>query len=291
MRNFYKGAFTGITFLTSYVPSIPDPSSYDKVIFYAGEGENGGCIIDKVYGINGVLSSDEINKNSDINFAPKWLSNTYLLSEFNNSYAGGNVTSITTPITEWQIYRSEENGNLLEKVGEVDVLTESFIDYTALKNNIYTYYLFGKNDVEISSPLTSEPVNCDYYGWFLIDVDNNVAYMFDLNFSGGQISQEEEISEYNTNLQYNAYSKGATNFISGNITALVMEDLCKMSQSVDYVEQLREFIFSDRKKYLKDNKGRIYNVFTSGYSDSMITYGIKDEPRYISFDFKEIGEV
>ena len=70
-----------------------------------------------------------------------------------------------------------------------------------------------------------------------------------------------------------------------------MEDLCKMSQSVDYVEQLREFIFSDRKKYLKDNKGRIYNVFTSGYSDSMITYGIKDEPRYISFDFKEIGEV
>lgn len=291
MRNFYKGAFAGVAFFTSYTPFVPEPSSYDKVTFYAGNSSVGGCIIDKVYGVNGTLEETDIAQNANLDFAPVWGPNVYLLAEFNNSYSGGNVTNITSPITEWQIYRGEVGQTGITQVGVVDVLEQQFIDYTALKGKDYIYYLFAANDTEISSPLLSNEVHCDYYGWYLIDVDNDIVYVFDIDVQGGQIVQEEEIEEYNTNLPYNAYSRGATNFVSGNITAWVPEDICDMSQSVDYVEQLREFIFSDRTKYLKDVKGRIFKVFTSGYTDSMITYGLKDEPRYISFDFQEIGEV
>ena len=291
MRNFYHGAFLGATFLTSYSPSLPQNSSYDKVTFYGGDSKKGGCIIDKVYGFNGVLTEDYINTNSNIEFKPQWLPDTYLLAEFDNSYAGGNVSNIVSPITNWMIYRSEVGSNVLTKLDTIDVMEEKYIDYTALKNKEYIYYLFAKNDTEISSPLTSSSVECDYNGWHLIDVEDKVSYLFDINFSGGDISQVEDINEYNTNKQFMAYSRGATNYIEGSIRALVMDNLCDMKQGVDYVEQLRRFIYSDKPKYLKDNKGRIFKVFTSGYSDSYITQGIKDEPRYISFNFKEIGNV
>lgn len=291
MRNFYKGAFTGVSFFTSYTPFVPEPSTYDKVTFYAGDSNVGGCTIDKVYGINKRLEPTDIAQNADLNFNPTWGPNVYLLAEFNNSYSGGNVYNITSPITEWQIYRGESGVDGITHVGTVDVLEHQLIDYTALKGNDYTYYLFGANATEISSPLLSNEVHCDYYGWYLIDVENDIVYVFDIDVSGGDIVQEEEIEQYNTNLRYNAYSRGATNFVSGNITAWVMDDMCEKTQDVDYIEQLREFILSDRLKYLKDVKGRIFRVFTSGYSDSMITYGLTDEPRYISFDFQECGEV
>ena len=252
MRNFYKGAFTGVAFYTNYTPFIPEPSAYDKVTFYAGDSTFGGCTIDKVYGVNGEQEPAEIAQNANLNFVPVWGPDVYLLAEFNNSYSGGNVTNITSPITEWQIYRAEVGESDITQVGTVDVLEQQFIDYTALKNKDYIYYLFAANDTEISSPLLSNEVHCDYYGWYLIDVENDIAYVFDIDFNGGTIEQNEEIEEYNTNLPYNAYSRGATNFVSGTITALVPEDMCTLDQPVDYVENLRAFIFSDRLKYLKD---------------------------------------
>lgn len=289
--NYYKGAMVGTTFLTGYSPTIPEPSSYDKVTFYGGNTNRGGHRIDKVYGLNGTMTKAQIDASSYTGFKPQWTLDTYLLCEFDHSFSGGNVSNIASPIMNWMIYRSEAGSNVLKLLGKIDVLEEEYVDFTALKNKKYKYYLFGQNDTEISAPLTTPTVESYYHGWFLIDVENQVSYMFDLNFSGGEINQVENIAEYETNLPYKAYSKGATNYIEGNITALVMDDLCEMKQNVEVLEELRSFIFSDRLKYLKDNKGRIFKVFTSGYTDNFITAGIKDEPRYVSFDFKEVGEV
>ena len=291
MRNYYHGAMLGVSFLTGYSPSIPEPSSYDKVTFYGGDTGRGGHIIDKVYGLNVTMTKEQIDKNSTLYFSPKWTPETYLLCEFEHSYSGGNISNITSPILNWAIYRSESDSDVLELIDEIDVLEQSYIDFTALKNKKYTYYLFGKNDTEMSLPLITNEVESYYHGWYLIDEENKISYMFDLNLSGGEINQVEDISEYNTNLPYKAYSKGAMNYVEGTITALVMDDLCEMKQTVEILEELRSFIFSDRTKYLKDNKGRIFKVFTSGYKDNFITAGIKDEPRYVSFDFKEVGEV
>ena len=291
MGNFYHGAFLGVTFLTGYSPTIPELSSYDKVTFYGGDSNKGGYIFDKVYGENGEMTRQIIDANSNTLFEPRWDLNTYLLCEFDHSYSGGNVSNIASPILNWMIYRMETGTNTLQLLDKIDVLEEQYTDFTALKNKTYQYYLFGQNATEISAPLITNNVDCYYHGWYLIDVENKISYMFDLNFSGGDIEQVENIAEYNTNLPYNAYSKGNTNFLQGNITALVMDDLCTMKQNVEILNELRAFIFSDRLKYLKDNKGRIFKVFTSGYKDNFITAGIKDEPRYVSFDFKEIGDV
>lgn len=291
MVNFLKGAFLGTAMFTGYNPTVPDFAAYDKITFYGGDTGTGGCIIDKVHGENKIMTKDYILSKSNLEFSPKWDLDTYLLCEFDRNFAGGNVVNITSPITDWLIYRSEVGSNQLDLIKEIDVKQEEFIDFTALKERTYIYYLFGKNDTEISSPLVTEEVYCDYYGWFLIDVDNKKSYIFDLNLSDGSIAQNEAVAEYTTNLKYNAYSRGNTDFISGTITALVMDDWCNMTQSVDYVEELREFILSDRKKYVKDRKGRIFRVFTSGYVDSMITSGLKGEPRYITFTFKEMGDV
>lgn len=291
MRNFYHGAIIGTAFITGYSPSIPELKEYDRITFYGGDTGKGGYILDKVWGLNGEITETQIDANSYMGFSPKWTLDTYLLCEFSHSYSGGNVTNIDAPILNWLIYRSEEGVDVLKLIDKVDVSEKEYIDFTALKNKSYKYYLFGQNNTEISAPLITDRVDCYYHGWYLIDVENKISYMFDLNLSGGDISQVENISEYNTNLPYQAYSRGETNYIEGNIKALVMSNLCEMKQDVEVLEELKEFIFSNRLKYLKDNKGRIFKVFTSGYKDSLIEHGIKDEPRYISFDFKEIGEV
>lgn len=291
MRNFYGGAFLGIAMSTGYSPTVPELSSYDRVTFYSGDTNSGGCIIDKVYGVNQETTIDYLDRCATILFEPQWNVNCYILCEFDNNLSGGNITSITLPITNWDIYRAKAGTTLLEYIDTIDVLTNSYNDFTALKNNDYVYYIFAKNDTEISSPLETAVVHCAYDGWFLIDVENKISYLFDINFSGGDLSQINNMTEYDTNLKYKAYSKGAMDYIEGTITALVMDDYCNMTQSVDVLETIREFIFSDRLKYIKDNKGRIFNVFTSNYKDNFITNGINGEPRYITFDFKEVGEV
>lgn len=289
MNNFLNGSFLGTAFATGYTPTIPEPTSYDEVTFYGGDAD--GCIIDKVYGLNESLTKKYIDEYSNIFFKPVWSPNTYLLCEFDNNYSGGNMVSIENPISNWLIYRSDNDSSILKYIDTVEATANKYTDFTALKNKEYTYYLFGKNDVEISAPIKTKRIESYYHGWFLIDVENNISYMFDLNFSGGSITQVENISEYDTNLPYKAYSKGFTNYIEGNIKALVIDDYCNMNQSIDILEKLRELIFSDRPKYLKDNKGRIFKVFTSGYVDNVFQKGVVNEPRYISFDFKEVGEV
>jgi hypothetical protein len=291
IRNYYNGSFMGVTFLTSYSPTIPESTSYDTVTFYGGNTNRGGYNIDKVYGTNTPLTKSQIDSYSNTNFNPQWTTDTYLLCEFDGSVSGGNVSSISSPILNWMIYREEEGTNVLKQIDKIDVLEEEYIDFTALKNKKYKYYLFGQNNTEISAPLTTSTIEPYYHGWYLIDVENKISYMFDLDLTGGDISQVENISEYETNLPYNAYSRGATNHIEGSITALVMDDLCSMKQDVELLNELRDFIFSDRLKYLKDNKGRIFRVFTSEYKDNLITAGINGEPRYVSFSFKEVGEV
>lgn len=284
---FLKVNFLGMTPLMGYSPKKPEFSDYDSITFYGGDR---GCIIDSVWGQNIQYNESIINKMISDGYKPVWNDSTYLLAKFNNDLNGGNITNINTEIKDWIIYRRDINEGQMEYITTIDAEQSSFIDYKALRDKSYQYYMYAQSDTELSSPISTEPVECEYYHWCLIDEDKDAVYHFQYNFSGGNLSVEESWQEYQTNSQYNTFVRGKPNYLVGSIQALVVDSVYPFSQSADFIDKFRECICNDRAKYLKDAKGHILKVFTYGFTDTGLCE-TDDAPRMISFNFKECGPV
>lgn len=284
MKNFLNGSAVGMTFISSYQPS-PTLAHYDQVEFY------GNGVFDKIYGTNNPLDKSLIDSWSAPSWKPTWKLDTYLLAEFDGSASGGNVPNISDPIKRWVIYRLDMDTQDLKRVGETDVDVETYVDYTNSKGRRSQYWIIAANDTEMSSPLKTDVVVTDYYGWHLIDIERRISYAFNLNQTGGNVSQNENVTEYNTNQKYNVYSRGASNFIEGSVQALVAEDCLEFGQSLEFLESIREFIVSGRPAIVKDDKGRVFKAFVSGYQETPVVNNIEGDYKYISFNFKECGEV
>lgn len=289
MSNYIKGKAIGISSNNKIITKTANQADikYDTITFYGGTG---GVILDKVYGTNDVLTEDIIKEYSSASKQLYWGKNAYLMCWFENTLLGGNVSSIEDPITTWTIYRLNTITNEVIKLQDVTAAQSIYHDYTALKGQTYKYWIVGSNDTEISSPLISSEVNCDYEGWFVIDPERNTVFAFNLSQSGGEIRIEENVNEYVTSNRYNLFSRGKTEYASGTITALLYEELDEFKQSTEFLTKFKEFIMSDRLKYVKDKKGRIYKAFIYGYSESEFTQD-KSVPLNITFSFKECGEV
>lgn len=286
--NYLKGAALGMSTLTSYTPKAPAISKYDEITFFGGTS---GVALDKVYGVNGDITYADLVESANDLFQPKWTPDTYLMAEFNDSLAGGNVPGVNSEILKWLVYRLDVNSGQLKPVSEVDVSQNMWIDYTAPKDGTYQYWIFGVTKTEMSAPIKSNIEDHTYYGWFLIDVEHQTAYAFNLNQTGGGVQQGENYVEHNTNSRFHIFSRGRTNFLEGTVTAIVADDCSADTQSIELVESIREFIMSDREKIIKDNKGRVFKAFVSGYSDTDVATYSDGEFKYIDFAFKQSGVV
>jgi hypothetical protein len=175
---------------------------------------------------------------------------------------------------------------------KLDVSATTYRDFKALIKEEYEYYLFGQGESEISSPLVSNNIQPDYYGWFIIDEENSIAYKFDTNMSSDALTPDEDFTEYQTNAKYNAFSRGKRNAIRGSIRAIMGNiESNNIDQSNSLLSQFRDFIVSDRPKLLKDRKGRIYRIFSYGYSEQQLNDNIQEQVIVSSFSFVELGEV
>jgi hypothetical protein len=126
----------------------------------------------------------------------------------------------------------------------------------------------------------------------LIDSENNTAYKFDLNSSLPDLDVEEDFTEYKTNNVYNSYSRGNTNIFKGTVRAIIKnEDSVTFEQTNEQLAALREFVLSNRTKYLKDKRNRIWKVVTWGYKESQVEEAVESQPRYCEFNFAESGSV
>lgn len=286
--NFLKGAALGMSKITAYSPKVPDLSEYDEITFFGGSI---GAIIDKVYGVNGEVTYADLAQSTDTAMRLKWTPNTYLMAEFNNTLSGGNVPGINSEIIKWLVYRWDAKNSQLKPVSEIDVSQSGFIDYTAARGDTYQYWIFATTKNEISAPLKTNMVNHEYFGWFLIDVEQNTAYAFNLNQAGGAIQQGEDYVEHETNSRFHVFSRGRKDSLEGSVTAIVADDCSADTQSLELVESIRNFILSDREKIIKDNKGRVFKAFVSGYQDSDVAPYSDGEFKFIDFAFKQTGEV
>lgn len=286
----------GVDVLLGYVTPIPQLNGFNSITF--GDDDNGsGMVISNVWGQEKVnIGGEWTNMTTEYldSYNPLsavWTKYTYLLANFNNNLNGGIIDGVGN-ITKWVLYRWDDKTRQAVLLGSFDAETKQYIDYTVLLNTKYRYLLYVYGDNGSSSALQTDIISVNYYGYFLIDVENDIVYKFDTNFSGGDLQQNTEHSSFKTNNKYQTYNVGDLQYLSGNISALV-----RYANSDDYtnntvglLQNLRDFIKDgERVKILKTRKGEGWYVFTYDYSDSVINQAIGAQPVNAGFSFDVIG--
>ena len=286
----------GANALLGYATQVPRLNGFTSVTF--GDSDTATSMkIGCVWGQELIRSGDgwvDMTTEYLDNYNPSiagWTQYTYLLADFNNDLEAGAIRGLGD-IEGWVLYRWDSKTNQAVLLGEFDADVIQYIDYTALLNTNYTYLLYAHGQSSDSSALQSPTITPNYYGYFLIDVTNDVVYKFDTNLSGGDLQQNTEHSSFKTNNKYQTYNIGDLQYLSGNINALVRyaNSNIYINNTVELLENLRNCIKDgERIKILKTRKGEGWYVFTYDYSDSVVNQAIGEQPVNASFSFDVIG--
>ena len=286
----------GVDVLLGYVTPVPKLNGFNSITF-GDSGNSVGMTISNVWGQEKInVGGEWVDMTTEYldNYSPlsaTWTKYTYLLANFNNNLIGGIIEGIGD-ITKWVLYRWDNKTNQAILIGNFDADVKHYIDYTALLGTTYKYLLYAHGEDGSSSALQTKEVNADYYGYFLIDVDNDIVYKFDTNFSGGDLQQNTEHSAFKTNNKYQTYNVGDLQYLSGSISALVRYANSDeyANNTIGLLQNLRDCVKDgERKKILKTRKGEGWYVFTYDYSDSVINQAIGAQPVNAGFSFDVIG--
>lgn len=290
------------SFLLDTINNVPNFDSFTSITF----GGTSAMTISEVWGQEEIyqngqwvaMNEDYLDNYENYYMNTGWTDYTYILDIFNSPSSDGSteagvITGLGT-ITNWSLYRWDNNSNQTNYIGDFTSVITNYIDYSALKDITYQYMLYAKNNTVTSGSMVSATVTPDYYGYFLIDVTNNVVYKFDTNLSGGDITQNINYSAFQNNTKYQTYNVGDMQYISSSITALVRyaNSAILDNNTTSLLKNLQDCIKDvTRIKILKTRKGRGWYVFTYDYKDAPINQAIMSQPINASFSFDEIGEL
>lgn len=283
----------GASVLLGYSVAVPVLKGFNSITF----GGDSAMTVSNIWGQELVQDGDDWVEMSETyldNYNPAkatWTQYTYLLANFSNELEAGAIQGLGQ-IIGWSLYRWDNKSNQALLLGNFDKDVKQYIDYTTLLNTNYRYllYVYGQNGV--SSALQTDIVSVNYYGYFLIDVTNDIVYKFDTNFSGGDLTQNTEFSSFRTNNKYQTYHVGDLQYLSGSVTALVRyaNSNIYINNTIGLLENLRDCIKDGtRIKILKTRKGEGWYVFTHDYQDAVINQAIGEQPVNVSFSFDTIG--
>ena len=246
----------------------------------------GDTIIDNVHSINSELPREELIaipqekqlwRDSETNF----------LSNFENKLKGGNIENENIPITNWVLKRRIKGEPIYIPLGTFPVETVRFADWTAANDTEYEYSVHALSDtIESSETIRSGKMN--FEGWNLIDKDH--CFMFYIETKSGDIQVNEDLTVNENYTRYPTVIKGHRNYKSGRIQSMPMKYIGDEYKSVlKELEAIEEFVNNCKIKMLKNPKGEVWWVKTSGFS-----YRYREEfvenPYVISFDWIEVGD-
>ena len=252
----------------------------------------GNAIVDKINILDYELTNAELEL-IDITDNLLWSSHTDLLAEFENSLSGGNFLDLDIPIISWQIYRREQGSSTSILLDTIDPDEIQYIDYTAQPQKTYIYDLFAVTATQISEPLETAATLSDFYGYFIIDPTTNTVFKFDMNTESAESLYAEDFTQYDNYTQYPSFARGRRKYLNTTITGipatLTIDKV--MSQTVDYIDSLRDFIMNGNEKIFKTRKGQIYRVHTRNFRFKPLNDAISEQPLMVSFDVIESSQV
>lgn len=258
--------------------------------FYGGST---GSIFSKVWGRNINITETDFDNYNIGTYIPSWDNDTYMLCKFINNIEGGSITSVIGYIESLLLYRQLQGDNNLELSSLLTTNAVEFIDFNVINNEVYTYYLFAKGSDSISSPITTDAIQSDYYGWFLIDTELNKSYQLDINFSGGNKLYVENFTEYETNNTNKIFTRGENFYLDISLSGIFSKN--NLKEDIKFtngdLSSFSEFVNSVRPKLLKSRRGEIYKVIVTEYKESLLNSALAENIYVANIKIKEVGDV
>lgn len=282
-------AFLGGTVLgvSSFIGMLSWDSSFYKFYLMGENHFNNVRLESKSY-------SDVEFLNMYTNKEVQWEISTELFATFKQSNLEcGNTTTLSSPITAYDIYRKKDSDHYYSKLGSVEADQNFFIDYTARHNQNYEYSVVAKNDIEMSSPMTAS-FTTNFNGTFLIDPETRTSYIFDLEVKTGSFANEIAMTRHDGYGKYSSYTFGERDFLKGRIQAIIMPDIPfqnEFIQPIEFIRLFQGFINNKKEKILKTKKGDALRIVTFNFSFEPLQEELIEQPYVISFDFEEVGTV
>ena len=230
----------------------------------------------------------------------------------------------------------DADGNPLTTLEPVakELQNYSFKDYNISNHRRYKYFIYlsqkdpVKNDEnQVVIYKTDFTVSTNWQEWSITElhpVDNTMnsftaspedVWLFNLNISTGEQSQNITRNEVQTLGAYPRISQGKANYIKGNVSCLLGKDVISLgealkngfdvehggyiemrkyinsitsNQRVDMLKAWRKLVMSSNPKLLKDREGQSFLVTLSNSTNKPMD-SVKFQPNTISFNWTQIG--
>lgn len=229
----------------------------------------------------------------------------------------------------------DDDGNALTRFYPVDteIVNFKFRDFNVSNNRRYRYVLYpfdmfgDATSSSIEKAVTETPIITNWQGWSITElhpVSGNAkkftasaddVWVFNLNVDTGEQSQNISRQEQQTLGQFNRYSQGKLNYISGSVNCLLGSDVLPASyiikngktineggyqeirktdktptsnERVDMLLAWRKLVMSSNPKLLKDRAGQSFLVTISNSTNKPMD-AVYRQPNTISFTWTQIG--
>lgn len=206
---------------------------------------------------NCIADTLHIDKIAKVNDPIKWTGHTRLLARFNGNFEAGNVDPNELNITKWRIKRNKPN-ELKQTVGEVENqwnVEHQFEDYFVKAKQVYEYTVVPLIDDVIEGDDITHPVEVDFDGWWLIDEDTRLQFLY--NLDDAKYGLEEDREEIRTFSKYPLIRYGPSRFRRGTLMGLFIPQ----EKTAKEMEEMLDSMIEARKPYiLKDGQGRYMKV-------------------------------
>ena len=258
-------------------------------------------------------------------------SRTYSIEQGYTPLRSGSINSASSVFKQ----EIDDDGNALTRFYPVDteIVNFKFRDFNVSNNRRYRYVLYpfdmsgDATSSSIEKAVTETPIITNWQGWSITElhpVSGNAkkftasaddVWVFNLNVDTGEQSQNISRQEQQTLGQFNRYSQGKLNYISGSVNCLLGSDVLPASyiikngktineggyqeirktdknptsnERVDMLLAWRKLVMSSNPKLLKDRAGQSFLVTISNSTNKPMD-AVYRQPNTISFTWTQIG--
>lgn len=282
--NYFSRGFHSNVFDTA----IPT-SHIDEVVVGAG-------IYDEIFvSVDTTIEDDKKKPTS-------WQLKTIMNPSFEGDLEAGSIESDGHKIRNIQIYRrkylTNESWLLVSQFPySIDYNVYSFIDRFTENGATYEYAIVPLAKDVLGEITLSEPVDVEYNGVFLTDLENN--YQMEVDFEMGTVDHNNNVSTSNPlNGRFPIVTYGNQNYRTGEIDFLPLTQQQKDTggMKIDgrdermYQEKVLGFLKNSQAKVVRNDNGDMMVVAAHDVSTTSKNGNLLDL-NAISFSFTEIGEL
>lgn len=243
-------------------------------------------------------SADVAAVMADTLYEPTFTGNTDFLATFAEGLNGGNLNT-----TGYSLYRRNLTTNAYQKISDMAVNQLALIDHGVTNNHAYVYQLWYTDaDTFISTPIASaEIVPCTWQYVLLActqDADGTYRpqkeYKFVANVSTGDGSNNNSPQVQKNFTRYPSWQADTANYMTGTLKAYIgkidRQSNLYVGDTVELADELRGLSQSPYTLFLKDRRGDLRMVRTSGAITTKIEDKWPTQTMEISLPWVEVGD-